>query len=164
MLKIFESGKTIDYMVTENGEVYSKNKITNKLVQKTPTLNKKRGYYYVRTRQRNWALHRIVAETYIDNPNNYPAVDHKDGNKLNNKVTNLEWVTYKENSSRAKKLGLTNYISKGTYKRYTQDQYNRVEALIKKGMSYSKAGKTENMPYSTVAHFMRGSRGVRYEN
>lgn len=50
--------------------------------------------------------HRLVAYEYVSNPNNYPIVDHINGVKTCNHYTNLEWVTYRENSLRARKLGL----------------------------------------------------------
>lgn len=43
------------------------------------------------------SIHRLVAQTFIDNPKNFPEVNHIDGNKSNNNVNNLEWTTHSEN-------------------------------------------------------------------
>lgn len=51
-------------------------------------------------------VHRAVAELFIPNPHNYPQVNHIDGNKENNCVTNLEWVTAQKNIQHAIKLNL----------------------------------------------------------
>lgn len=53
-------------------------------------------------------VHRLIAETFIPNPDNLPYVNHKDGNKHNNHVDNLEWVTASQNSRHAIKTGLYN--------------------------------------------------------
>lgn len=55
--------------------------------------------------QRHWLVHRLVAITFIPNPMNLPVVNHLDSNRTNNCVSNLEWVTTKQNVAHAKAFG-----------------------------------------------------------
>lgn len=91
------------YEVSKNGEVRRNNHI------KTPILGK-RGYYsvdlYSNGKRIKRRISRLVATAFIPNPDNLPDVNHKDGNKLNNNVSNLEWVTKSENMKHEFKNGL----------------------------------------------------------
>lgn len=56
--------------------------------------------------RKNKRVHRLLMEAFIPNPNNYPHINHIDGNKLNNSLNNLEWCSSKHNSQEAVRLGL----------------------------------------------------------
>lgn len=63
------------------------------------------GYEVVRVGDKLELVHRLVAEAFIENPNNYPIVNHIDENKTNNMASNLEWRTHKYNLCYGKRLG-----------------------------------------------------------
>lgn len=87
-----------NYFVDETGKIYSNNKHPLKEIKPWLTTNK---YYMIRLIKNGVhykkLVHRIVAETFIPNSNNYPEVNHKDNNTKNNNVNNLEWCTRKMN-------------------------------------------------------------------
>jgi hypothetical protein len=83
------------------------------LKQQTYVSTTNRGYKTVSLVKKGKTMtaivHRLVAQSFISNPLNKPCVNHKDGNKMNNDVTNLEWVTHSENELHAySELGKVN--------------------------------------------------------
>lgn len=106
------------YKITEDGRVYSLPKPCTgaiKGMKKGKFLNVftgSGGYQYVRLANNgehsNALLHRLVAQNFIENTDGKPCVNHKDGDKKNNHVSNLEWVTYSENMIHAAEHGLIN--------------------------------------------------------
>lgn len=86
------------YSVSTNGDV--RNDITGRILK--PATDKHGYLYYVLCYQgdrRTVKAHRLVAEAWIPNPDNKPAVDHINGDKTDNRADNLRWVTNKENTN-----------------------------------------------------------------
>ena len=97
------------------------------------------GYYifdYYKNKKRYMVrLHRAVAECFIPNPNNLPCINHKDGDKSNNSVTNLEWCSYSENIKHAYNTGLhKSYIKdrrSNPRSKLTPEQVNDILTIYK---------------------------------
>lgn len=102
------------YSISDSGEV--KNNRTDKTIKQSFYKN---GYLgvgiVINGKQKRYRVHRLVAMTFLENPEKKTQVNHKDGNKTNNSVSNLEWATPQENMRHAYANGLKeiNYSQKG---------------------------------------------------
>jgi hypothetical protein len=137
-----------DYTINENGEIWSKDrvvqhkndKIENRKSQLIQPSEDKSGYLKVCLRvnqkPKMFRVHRLIATAFIPNPNNLPVVNHKNGDKLNNSISNLEWCTqmYNMQSINTKKnFGCIRKIPSNTY--YARYNSN--------GITHCKTFKTE---------------------
>lgn len=96
-------------------------------------------------------VHRLVASAFISNPENKPCVNHKDGIKQNNDVTNLEWVTYQENELHAfNTLGKINGQAK-----LTMAQATEIRARLAKGEMQEDIAKDYGVDRSLISHIKR---------
>lgn len=123
MQEYIEETESGIYRLTSDGKLYSQSKLKIPLVGKgmeftgefkiilkpekrLKTYVNNRGYEAVAKGGTTYMIHKLVALAFIPNPENKKYVNHKDGNKLNNSVKNLEWCTIAENNRHARETGL----------------------------------------------------------
>ena len=103
--------------------------------------------------------HRLVAENYIENPNNLPQVNHIDGKKLNNHYQNLEWCTASENGKHAYKLGLNKVSDKN--KEAVRKAICKKVINIETGILYNSAKEAaikNEINYNTLCSKLNGAK------
>lgn len=157
------------YEVSNQGNVRSYK--SRKTITKTPhSLVPQidgRGYCYVNLYDNNHKMksikiHRLVATAFIPNLNNFPEINHKDENKLNNSVENLEWCDSKYNVN----YGTGHQRSSETRKHCCTKpiiQYTLDGDYIQEFFSLSEASRVLNISLSSIADCLRG-RTTRSRN
>lgn len=112
----------------------------------------KTGYYRVRLRlglqkgKDRFTVHRLVAETFVPNPENHPCVNHIDGNKTNNRIENLEWCSYSYNNKHAYDTGLKTPYQQ----RIKEHDMREIEKLKASGISVAKIAELYGVTPSAI--------------
>lgn len=156
-----------NYQVSNYGKIKSKERITNVGIKNIKQIKRKekilkplkitKGYlgirlYNEKVKGKTFKIHRLVAETFIPNPNNYKQINHIDGNKENNKVSNLEWCSNKYNMEHSYKIGLRKNVVKEI------NQYNLNGNFIKKWCSIMEVQRKLKICNTNISNCCLGKR------
>lgn len=170
-----------DYLIYEDGRLFSKK--SNRFLSGKIDNVGYRVYALAicdklsvsgRKLQKMLYAHRLVAEYFLDNPNNLPYVHHKDENKLNNHYSNLEWVTPEKNMQEHNKKKLNKERSKPKY--YTDDLEGEKWIVFQENENYMISSKgrvrnrktnrllrlDENQKYSRIELCLNGKKKKYY--
>lgn len=103
-------------------------------------------------------VHRLMAKTFIPNPENKRTVNHIDGNKLNNNLSNLEWNTHKENIAHSYKMGMSNNRGEGNgrAKLTEKDVFFMRKSYGKDGITYLSLAKKFNITMAVARFAVKG--------
>ena len=137
-----EGGK---FMVFEDGRIF---KLLDPPVSSS-------GYKFIRIGKKSYPLHRVIASTFIPNPENKPEVNHIDCDKTNNAVSNLEWVTRKENAKHASENGLLHGKKKKQIRPCLQNKIRERRKLL--GLTQKDVAHYLGIDQSAVAHWEAGN-------
>lgn len=142
------------YMVSNLGRVKSLDYNGTKKEKILKPIKQKKGYLkiglYKNKKYYSRQIHRLVAITFIPNPNNEPQVNHIDGNKENNTVYNLEWCNNQYNQTHAINNGLRAFKP--------VIQYSKDGVFIRKWIRATEASKTLCIDVSHIGQACKGKR------
>lgn len=131
--------KSLERFITDS--VGRRRKIKTKLIK---LVLSNRGYYMFTLNKVPVLVHRVVANSFIPNPDNKPQVNHIDGNKQNNHISNLEWCTNSENQSHA----INNELK---YSILNKEDVIKIKQLLhNKKLTYEEIGNMFGVHRSTI--------------
>lgn len=147
------------YIIRDNGEIVNRKK--NRALTATPARN---GYLQVSVFGKHELVHRLVAMKFIPNPNNLPEVNHKDGNKLNNNASNLEWISRLDNMRHAWASGLFGDHNKGSKNpsaKLNESLNSQIKIMYSHGnYTMRDLAKQFNVSCSTICYIINGKTWI----
>lgn len=161
------------YLISNFGRVKSVRPITSKrskhggrkLVRLVKPYKNPGGYLVagmkVHSRRDPKHVHVLVAKAFIDNPENKRTVNHIDGNKLNNHVSNLEWATHGENHFHAYETGLREHGEKHCAAKVKNKDIPRIFEMRRAGMFQWQIGEAVGCDRRQVGRILNGKRRIR---
>lgn len=154
------------YQVSDKGNVRRIKTLRSKCEIETymlkPHLCKSNGYLMV-TLSKNCKIihkyiHRLVAQTFLPNPNNYPCINHKDETRTNNNIENLEWCTYKYNANYGTSQQRHSLQSKNKGRSAVVEQRNKNGDLIKVFPSLAEVTRLLGFDSAHISHCIKTNK------
>jgi hypothetical protein len=148
------------YFINRSGDILTKRRKTPKLLKLQVSDNGYlRAQFYINHKPKKFAVHVLVAMVFIPNDQNLPQVNHKDCNKKNNYVTNLEWCSCQyniqhgiDNGRRNTPKGSSHFMSK-----LKESDVIKIKELCRQGeLSQYRVAEIFNVSQSTIAYIITG--------
>ena len=145
----------------ENYEIDECGNIFNSKGMKMRDFKSQKGYRIVQLRSngksRTQFVHRLLGCAYIDNPDNKPELNHIDGDRTNNVVENLEWVTHQENMQHSyRSNGRTNLGEKNPNVKLTKEKVTTIRLLLDtENISRKELAEMYEVNYQTICRIAR---------
>jgi hypothetical protein len=154
---LFDIPEFENYLITKKGKIWSK-KYKKFLKPNTNGSGYLRVEFRIDNKRFHRVIHRVLAKVFIPNPENKKEVNHKDGNKLNNKLSNLEWVSPRENMKHAFKIGIKSHRGeKHPGAKLSGEQVREIRKLAKAGkLKQAKIGEKFGILQTTVSEIKSG--------
>lgn len=153
------------YAATKDGDIFSLKYRNQNFIKKLKQYKDTSGYLMVELITKSYKVHRLIASTFIPNPNNLQQVNHINGIKTDNRVENLEWCTHGENIRHSVKIGLRENCRKhlkNVMKVKINDKHPRaklsnsnvieIRRLLDEGTSNKEVAIKFNMDQSTISN------------
>lgn len=147
------------YRISDTGKIVSNYSGIPVILQRA--VIGKNGYYHIELYnngiRKNFLVHRLVAKVFVPNPKNKPQVNHKDGNKINNCKSNLEWATSSENMRHAyPKLleGIQNRTKKNKFIRGAYYRRGKYESNLRIDGTLHYLGAFDNESYAHEIYYI----------
>jgi len=150
------------YSITKDGKIWSHIGKGRWLKLGKDILGYKIIGLYKNGYQRFLLVHRLLAQTFIPNPENKPCINHKDCNPSNNNINNLKWCTQKENIQYAAKLGRMSYFKSDEAKKNMSEAFKGRKHSNETKRKISKALKGRIIPEETKRKIGVSHKGMKY--